>query len=240
MEWLGQQRRVRRAVQEAIAPLLPNDVADLLTWWKADALTGLSHNQAVGPWVDSSGNGHGISGGGAKYQSNVRNGLPGVLYDGSNDGTDAELTYGVSTNIWVSDLTQGGTLLWGEGSSAENDFILGGDDPFVDVVRGGESKWTREYAADWMNGPGIFVVRFGATAAACSVQRNGVEVVPVDAPSSLDPGSSSFARTTWLGTRDGDFPIGGLKFEHLIFNRALSDAEIKGLVLGLNQKWAIY
>lgn len=39
------------------APFDPSQIASLIGWWKADAITGLSDGQAVASWVDSSGTG---------------------------------------------------------------------------------------------------------------------------------------------------------------------------------------
>jgi hypothetical protein len=58
-------------------------------WLKADAITGLSDSDPVVTWEDSSGNGHdptqGTAGFRPLFKANVINGLPAVLFDGSDD-----------------------------------------------------------------------------------------------------------------------------------------------------------
>lgn len=70
---------------------LPSDelVLEPSLWLKADAITGLADGDPVATWPDSSGNGNhatqGTAGSRPLYKVNVVNGLPAVLFDGSDD-----------------------------------------------------------------------------------------------------------------------------------------------------------
>jgi hypothetical protein len=64
-------------------PFNPDDIAGLLGWYKADALS-LGDGDPVTTWTDSSGNGEDASGT-AVYQTNELNGLPVVQFDGVDD-----------------------------------------------------------------------------------------------------------------------------------------------------------
>ncbi len=61
----------------------------LAAWWDASAITGLSDGNAVSSWSDLSGNARTLTtdpgGGAATYKTSIRNSLPVVRFDGSND-----------------------------------------------------------------------------------------------------------------------------------------------------------
>lgn len=61
----------------------------LAAWWDASAITGLSDGSAVSSWSDLSGNARTLTtdpgGGAATYKTSIRNSLPVVRFDGSND-----------------------------------------------------------------------------------------------------------------------------------------------------------
>lgn len=67
----------------------PTDIAGLVEWLKADAITGLADGDAVASWADSSGNGNaavqatvGVQ---PTYRLNAIGRLPAVRFDGVND-----------------------------------------------------------------------------------------------------------------------------------------------------------
>lgn len=79
------------AINTGAAPDQLTGSPPLAAWYKADAITGLSDGTAVTTWSDSSGAGRdvtqGTSGKRPIYKSAVRalGGMPGVLFDGSDD-----------------------------------------------------------------------------------------------------------------------------------------------------------
>lgn len=72
----------------AAAGFSPADLSGLAVWFKADAITGLSDNDPVSTWNDSSGNSRNATQTGTlrpTYQTAEQNGLPIVRSDGSDD-----------------------------------------------------------------------------------------------------------------------------------------------------------
>lgn len=71
------------------AAFSPDDIAGLLVWLKADAITGLNDGDAVATWGDSSSNANdftqGVAGNRPTYQTNEVNSLPVVRFDGTSD-----------------------------------------------------------------------------------------------------------------------------------------------------------
>lgn len=67
----------------------PSDITGLNLWLYADAITGLSDDDAVGTWADQSGNGNdatqGTAGQKPLYKTNIQNSLPVVRFDGTDD-----------------------------------------------------------------------------------------------------------------------------------------------------------
>jgi hypothetical protein len=83
-------------------PFSPSDLTNLKIWLKADAGAGSSNNDPVGTWTDQSGQSHNFtqatSGKKPLYQTNKRNGLPAVVFDGSDDQLDGGDLSAVFTN----------------------------------------------------------------------------------------------------------------------------------------------
>lgn len=67
----------------------PLEIAGLVLWLKADAITGLSDGDPVGTWPDTSGLGNNFTQSGASrkptFKENQINGYPSVQFDGSED-----------------------------------------------------------------------------------------------------------------------------------------------------------
>lgn len=84
----GQDRVARRPLYPT-GGFVPSDIAGLVLWLKADAITGLADGDSVVTWPDSSGNGNDMSsldaGRRPVYKTAVLNGLPVVRFDATND-----------------------------------------------------------------------------------------------------------------------------------------------------------
>lgn len=80
----------------ALSPETPPDgVPGLTGWYRADLITGVGDGGTISQWNDSSGSGNTISSTGSTsfddptYKTNIINGLPTVLFDGSDDVLEA-------------------------------------------------------------------------------------------------------------------------------------------------------
>jgi hypothetical protein len=65
----------------------PSDLADLFAWYKADAITGLTNNDPVSTWSDSSGNGYDVTASGSDrptYKTNTLNSMPVVEFNATH------------------------------------------------------------------------------------------------------------------------------------------------------------
>jgi len=76
-----------------------------IAWYKADAITGLSDNDPIDTWPDSSGNGIDLtqtSTARPLYKTGIVNGLPVARFDGSNDYmSSGSLTLSTNVNVVV-------------------------------------------------------------------------------------------------------------------------------------------
>jgi Tfp pilus assembly protein FimT len=82
----------------------PDEVAGLVTWYKADALTTLNNGDPVNSWTDSSVNGNNliyVSKGKPAYVTNGVNSLPVVRFDGDDDYLACTSTVGNAKTIFV-------------------------------------------------------------------------------------------------------------------------------------------
>lgn len=119
---------------------VPTDIAGLKLWLKADAL-GLSNNDPVASWTDSSGTSNnatqGTSGKRPVFKTAILNGLPIVRFDGTDDillcanelpnTASVFMVVAVNTTPANSDLliansngASGGILIWARTSSSTN------------------------------------------------------------------------------------------------------------------------
>lgn len=85
---MGASQQVISSYGGADAPFSPADIAGLLAWYKADAITGLADNDPVATWPDSSASGFDATAEGGQrptYKTNELNGKPVVRFDGTSD-----------------------------------------------------------------------------------------------------------------------------------------------------------
>lgn len=64
----------------------PAQLDSLFSWWKADAITGLSDDDRIATWVDSAGDNDATAVGDARptYKTGIQNGLPVTRWSGTN------------------------------------------------------------------------------------------------------------------------------------------------------------
>jgi hypothetical protein len=84
----------------------PTSISDLISWWKADAITGLVNNDPVSLWDQSApGSSHTLTGSGGSrpiYKTNVLNSLPGVYW-----AHNAKLDSDLDTNTLINGSSTG-------------------------------------------------------------------------------------------------------------------------------------
>lgn len=103
-------------------PFTPPDIAGLVAWYDASAITGLSDGDPVASWADESGNGQTATQADATkqpvYKTGIVNGLPVLRFDGSNDHLVSGLVRTQPyTAIAVVKATTGGNEYYLDGAS---------------------------------------------------------------------------------------------------------------------------
>lgn len=220
-------------------PLAPDDIPNLLGWWKADSIS-QSDGTTVASWTDSSGGGNTMTQGTEAdkplFRTNIQNGLPALSFDESGSGDFLGLS-AQKTNIMTAVLVAkwsgandrdyvpfignspgGGTLSFhGEPFSGGNWFGGSGSSILVYDGQGWKNNlyWGRNHT-NLLRGADaaaqIWVVR---TLGACSGQST--------------PQQNTFGTRTWRG----------YIFEYIWYSRPLGDPEIEGLIAHLRDRWAI-
>jgi len=82
----------------------PSDISSLHLWYKSDSISGLSHNDTVSTWADSSSNGFDATQATTslkptyKSSSDTLNGYPSVYFDGVDDYLDIDMSTNTTSN----------------------------------------------------------------------------------------------------------------------------------------------
>lgn len=234
------------------APLSP-PAANLQRWYKADALS-LSDNALVATWPDSSGHGADLTASGSSRPTFVAarwNGLPGVAFSLAQ-ALSSTATAGRPT----SDVTVFAVLEHGKRGSSPQ---------FVTWATGGLDGWNLygSSATDANAMPPAFIAltsggTWGDSTQASSVrpgrmdpfivmgQRTGSTIVTrVDGTQDSSSGHSGALNygsgpiTLELGNKPSSAPFEGTIYEVLIYDRALTTAEIKQAEAYLDTKWRV-
>jgi hypothetical protein len=84
----------------------PVEIDGVLGWYAASDITGKNDGDPVHPWEDLTGNGHDFvqatSGSRPLYKTNIINGHPALLFDGSDDCMLSDLIEGIGTVVIVA------------------------------------------------------------------------------------------------------------------------------------------
>ena len=111
---------------------VPSDIAGLLVWFKADAITGKVDGNTITQWDDSSGNAYhanttnGTGGSAPTYKTNIINSLPVVRF--SSNKLETPSITGMNTNMTVFIVIKGSTTGYPvsfDTSSSQNAIIYG-------------------------------------------------------------------------------------------------------------------
>jgi hypothetical protein len=229
-----------------ITPIVPTDLSGLVLWLKADAL-GLSDNDPISTWADSSGNGNDAIGvGGARpiFKTAILNGLPVVRFDGIDDFLKVTaLAYGEFTILYVYKVTTGGII----GEHSVNASFNHGDyhyQPggahvaangagglvFYDINSPSLAPGTFRVVTRTMDGTGV---GHQAWVDGVLATRGGIEQLG-------NPGTGVVTDDYYIGARagsslftDGDIP------EIVIFDNVKSIPELRGLEAHEFDKYAL-
>ncbi len=228
----------------------PLALSGLVAWWDASSI-GLADGTAVDTWADSSGNGFTLTGtltARPVYKTNIKNGLPVVRFDGSND---------VMTNTSFSDFADNYTVFCVMALSAS----AGSPNGVFEVSKGTANTGFLLFGAsgagntvDWEavdNGArtatsgiddrnGTFRVWTCITnhggSPSCAIRQNGVQ-----------KGTATYANTNAnllnridVGERPGAIqPFKGDIGELFMFSRSLTDAEVGYMETYAMSRWAL-
>lgn len=106
--------------------LVPLNVCNLAGWWAADAIVGKANNDPIAQWNDLSGNGYHFTQSNPVFQplykTAQKNGLPGLLFDNTDDGFTSTLwlvapftvfaVYAATNTTGNHRVLNGGTYNW--------------------------------------------------------------------------------------------------------------------------------
>lgn len=211
----------------------PASFPGLALWLKGNAIVGLNDGDPITTWSDSSGNGNNAtqSTAGSKplYKTNVLNGLPGVLFDITDDSLsvtsisfsdNSNLTFFIVYNI-LSGFTGAHRTLDGIG----NNWLLGPHESFH-----------RHYNGDFIQGP---------ASDANFVYATLVNTADVGATLRIN-GSTSGSNTNTIGPGAGGInisapsePANGYVMELLIYNSSFSGSNVALMESYLTSKYAL-
>lgn len=212
----------------------PNQVSGLFSWHKADSIEGLADGAEVASWSDSSGNGHTLTGSAflqPLYKTGIQNGKPILRFDGIND----QFTYTVAATsqpFTVFTVAKWGATTFGT--------VLDGDTINTLRLYRSDANTANMHAGGGivLGGPQAVLEAFGIYAlifngASSSGRING------GTGTSGNAGASAIAGIHVAAQGDGGGPFDGDLAELIIYNSALTLANMNIVGRYLAQKYAI-
>jgi hypothetical protein len=242
----------------------PDSFAELVAWYKADALVGLADGDPVSTWIDSSGAGlndtpaltlTSASTARPLYKTNLYGAnLPCVRFDGVDDWMTNLVSHATGPGFFITDSSStctGATFIVVGKSTADNSCAFGNTSANYQMrVRYNGSNVMQTYnnaggtdknsGAVFSKAKGALIFyawRFfksGATQKDWS--ENGSEIATYTAGGSTD---KAFNFTALGKDTGGAIPFGGDMCEVMIYARNLSDANLLKLFLNMSEKWGI-
>jgi hypothetical protein len=227
--------------------VLPTDYANLELWLDADQITGLVDGNAVSPWTDQSGNGfdasNGTAGSRPLYKTNIINGLPTVLFDGSDDfltlasAANLDLTADFSVFVVMRFVTVN------RGSTVQNT-VLSKDFTRYEfyeyqTVQGGYVGGTSNAvnsASSTLAAATNYILEWHRSGSSLTTVNNGTQV-----GTATNSASASGGNPLYIGVRPGGG--GGYIHAHygeiVIYDEARTAGEKTDLRAALASKWGI-
>lgn len=236
--------------RKSLTYFTPDQLTGLTLWLKADSITA-NDGDALSTWSDSSGNGNDATNSGAAgtkpaYKAAFTNGKPAVTFDGGDGFTVAnESNFDIATPtvFFVATRTSGSGNLMGKSTT-------GFSDGRRRKLQFGFTSATNLQAASGADGtvinttvtstsvPAIYCFA-SASDTSHKINYNGTNT---NSTTTLSESSSNFNNASLL--IGSNFSIGTEGFigdaaEYILFNRALSDDEIVGVMNYLASKYNI-
>lgn len=219
-------------------PFAPSDISGLKIWLKADAgLSGLSDNDPVSTWADQSGTSHDFTGSSTTrplYKTGIQNGLPGVKFDGSDDyldGGNLDSVFPSAASVFIVYKVLSSDNQWVLIRNTSNDSWW----DFSGAGYLGSFRLTRveTYPSSVPNtGTHSYFLKSSS-----STYRAAIDGVLATAQSaSFDEGSGMFY-LGGLGPGDGSRNFTGYIFEVIVYDSAISDADLANLESYAEAKW---
>lgn len=228
----------------------PTNIAGLKVWFKADAGAGTNDGDAVGTWTDQSASANNVTqstvANKPTYKTAIKNGLPIVRFDGTNDSLTSAtgLPQGDFTLVIVGRLTTIGSdrsiFAWGVRSNGEaRQFHSRNTDvrAFIGYIAdvNASTNWSVNTWYVWTI-VGTNVPSAGSASATITHRTNGTSDGSGTASLAAFTSNSLVVGANTSGT---EFWAGDIA-EILQYDSALSGANIDLLETYINNKWAVY
>lgn len=223
----------------------PSDEPGLVQWLKADAITGLADNDPISTWPDSSGTGRNATATAterATYQTNEKNGLPIVRFDGTNDyfemGDFSALTSGeifivikIANDPPAVDTKTG--LMCFQIADASSHYNYSGDQVIYEAW-GSTLRKTVGNPTPALNAWRIYSIHSAASDYAAYL--DGTSIFSTGTNTVNFQNNTEFGRSNY-GT--GGYYLDGDVGEIIIYNHKLSAAVRANVIKYLYAKWAL-
>lgn len=241
----------------AVTPPVPATVAGLAAWYDADHAASFTYGTGtqVATWRDRSGYGHHLTQPTASARP-TRDDTVGprtaVRFNGSSQWLSTPaLPLGEMTVFAVVDVRNapGNSAIIYEHSVTTNSndgFYLFTNDNASAAVRrypsGTATTALRRINPNWAHVPGaqVTALRYGGTQASLTTFLNSRNTGVGRAPGTQNPGATVVTQPLFVGARAGTSAfVNGAYAELLVYNRALSDAEVATVNAYLHDKWGV-
>ena len=237
----------------------PKTISGLTVWLKADAGITKDGSNLVSDWTDQSGNGNNFSqstaGNKPTYTASAQNGLPAIVFDGTNDylTTAATVTLGnystfvvASRSVWAN-LSNSG--IWGHNFAA-----AGTAGRAFGVVGGAFNWWQNNELFSCGNGYGAsqtpyavgplgtltnnsyHLISAGNGTANSFARKDKTSIARATTNAACTSSATRISLGTWYLAASSDFWSGGIA-EVLIYNSVLSSTDIASVENYLRNKW---
>ena len=209
---------------------LPSDLAGLVFWVKADAITGLSDGDPISTWTDLSGAGHNVTAAGAQrptYKTAILNGLPVARFNGSNNLRSAAFAHSQPYTVFAAGNETGAGLSYFVDDLVGGGHIVGGLNATTFGVNAG--AWITPTVSNMANSAVMGGVFNGASSTA-SYQGTAT---------AGNAGANNASGVSLGNSGGSSAPITGDMAEAMMYSAALSDANRQKLEGYLAWKWGL-